>query len=277
MSMGDGGPAQGLDFETAAAEGSAGALTCSGCQREISSQYFTAGEAILCDPCRHQLEAELRNQSASGRFMRAGFFGFIAALAGAALWGGVIWMTGYELGLIAVVVGFMVGAAVKAGTHGRGGLLYQFMAVGLTYLAVSLAYVPLVLQGFQQLAQGEEAAALENDGAAEAMPPLELAVELEGEPGAEQALVAIDEELAVEPTALEGEASFDESVAQAGMVGMLIVGVGALAVAAALPFLMGFQNIIGLAIIGFALWQAWSMNKKVDVTVGGPFQVGSGA
>lgn len=280
MSMDAGGPGapQGLDFETAQTEGAAGrsALLCNGCQREITNQYFTAGEAIFCDACRHQYEAELRNQSGLGLFAKAGFLGLLAALAGAALWGGVIWITSYELGLIAVVVGFMVGAAVKVGTGGRGGLVYQFMAVAFTYLAVSLAYVPLVFQGFQEIAD-EETALLE-EGEEGMLPPLE------GEVGEfdEYALAeeALDVELAFEEAAFEGEELAFEDLdadAEVGMAGMLVFGVGMLAVAAALPFLAGVENIIGLAIIGFALWQAWSINKKVDFSVSGPYHVGDGA
>jgi len=40
------------------------------------------------------------------------------------------------------------------------------------------------------------------------------------------------------------------------------------------PFLAGFQNIIGLLIIGFGMYQAWNMNKRVRMTFNGPFRVG---
>ena len=52
--------------------------------------------------------------------------------------------------------------------------------------------------------------------------------------------------------------------------------VAILAIAIAAPFLAGFDNIIGLLIIAFALWQAWSMNRPVPIVVSGPFEaVGS--
>lgn len=282
MSIGEAGNGPGMDFETAQADGSSApdALRCTGCQSEIASQYFTAGEAIFCDACRLQFEAELRNQSGLGLFARAGFFGFLAALAGAALWGGVIWLTGYELGLIAVVVGFMVGAAVKLGTRGRGGALYQLMAVAFTYLAVSLAYVPLVVQGFQQLAN-EELAALEPgaEDDAGALPPLVEDLESLEAASAEDALGDLEAGLAAEPAAFGSEAlapDAAEPVVEVGWAGLLIGAIGVLAIAAALPFLSGFENIIGIAIIAFALWQAWSMNKKVDLSVSGPYRVGDG-
>ena len=45
----------------------------------------------------------------------------------------------------------------------------------------------------------------------------------------------------------------------------------------AVPFLAGFENAIGILIIGFALYQAWTMTQKREVAWGGPFQVGSAA
>jgi hypothetical protein len=47
-----------------------------------------------------------------------------------------------------------------------------------------------------------------------------------------------------------------------------------LALAAAAPFLAGFENVIGLVIIGFALYQAWQMNRRVPMTINGPYAVG---
>ena len=45
-------------------------------------------------------------------------------------------------------------------------------------------------------------------------------------------------------------------------------------IAFAMPFLSGASNIIGILIIGIALYEAWKLNKRVPVT--GPFQFASG-
>ena len=47
----------------------------------------------------------------------------------------------------------------------------------------------------------------------------------------------------------------------------------AYAIAFAAPFLAGFQNILGILIICFAVFQAWSLNRKRAVEVRGPFRV----
>jgi hypothetical protein len=48
-----------------------------------------------------------------------------------------------------------------------------------------------------------------------------------------------------------------------------------LALSLAAPFLGGFQNVIGILIIGFALWEAWKMNRHVPLIVEGPYRVGT--
>ena len=51
-------------------------------------------------------------------------------------------MTGYEIGLIAIQVGFLVGGAVRAGSEGRGGRGYQVLAVLLIYISICANYMP---------------------------------------------------------------------------------------------------------------------------------------
>ncbi len=41
------------------------------------------------------------------------------------------------------------------------------------------------------------------------------------------------------------------------------------------PVMGGFQNVLGIIIIGIALWQAWKMNRRVEVTFTGPFAAGA--
>jgi len=40
-----------------------------------------------------------------------------------------------------------------------------------------------------------------------------------------------------------------------------------------LPFMMGFENAIGILIIGFALWQAFRMNARAKIELQGPFRL----
>ena len=54
---------------------------------------------------------------------------------------------------------------------------------------------------------------------------------------------------------------------------VLIALAAVVALAFAAPFLMGFENIIGLVIIAIGLYEAWKINRKPDRTVTGPFRI----
>src|SRR5579871_2160204 len=124
-----------LQFDEAEfAAPAAGVPLCAACQQTIPDHYFQVNGAVLCERCSTAVRASLTGGSSLRRFVKAGFYGFGAAVAGFALYFGVLKLTGMEIGLISIVVGFMVGAAVRKGSEGRGGALYQLTAVFLTYL-----------------------------------------------------------------------------------------------------------------------------------------------
>ena len=56
----------------------------------------------------------------------------------------ILRVTGYNIGLVAVLVGFMVGGAVRKGTGNRGGLFYQMLAVFLAYTAIGAMHLPFL-------------------------------------------------------------------------------------------------------------------------------------
>ena len=53
----------------------------------------------------------------------------------------------------------------------------------------------------------------------------------------------------------------------------LAAWIAAIPLAYMVPFLMGFENIIGILIIGFALWQAFRMNARMKIELQGPFRL----
>ena len=191
-----------------AAEGVAASPACARCGREIPTEYFEVNGAIVCPGCKSALQTEAVAGSGAGRLSRAAVFGLGGALAGAALYYAILAITGYEIGLVAIAVGWLVGRAVQLGSRHRGGRVYQALAVVLTYLAIVSTYIPFIFEGDVQLASAAAAGAL-------------------------------------------------------------------LAVAIAAPFLAGFENVIGILIIGFALWQAWHMNGRVALVFTGPYAVGA--
>lgn len=63
--------------------------------------------------------------------------GMVGALLGAACYGGFIYLTGWTIGYLAVLVGWLVGKGMMTASEDRGGPEYQVGAIALTYLAVA--------------------------------------------------------------------------------------------------------------------------------------------
>src|SRR5689334_4640719 len=112
------------------------ASTCAYCGGGISEQFFTINGRTACATCHYHLAA-VRNQGTPAlRFFTAAGYGLLAAVVGAGIFYAVREITGYELGLVAVVVGLAVGKGVQRGARGRGGAGYQTLAIALTYISI---------------------------------------------------------------------------------------------------------------------------------------------
>ncbi|HEX6738783.1 MAG TPA: hypothetical protein VF310_10940, partial [Vicinamibacteria bacterium] len=105
------GPKGDLSFEKAefASGESPQAAECSSCKQPLVGSYYVVGGQPSCERCKTQYELDQASAAGSGRFLRALVFGLGAAAAGSAIWYAVRITTEYEVGLIAVVVGLMVG------------------------------------------------------------------------------------------------------------------------------------------------------------------------
>src|SRR5918992_379092 len=121
------------------------AAVCATCATALRDQYYEANGSMVCTACRSQMQASTDHGTRGSRIVRALGAGGLAALAGSLLYWGILAVTGYEFGLIAVVVGVAVGKAVNWGSRGKGGWRYQALAMALTYLAMVSAYVPLLV------------------------------------------------------------------------------------------------------------------------------------
>ena len=110
-----------LQFDKAEYAGTASDTDCTQCQRPLAGQYYEANGALICGSCKASLEAARSGGSRLGRFAKASALGFLTAALGTAIWYGVRALTGYEFGLLAILVGLGVGGAVRAGSNARGG------------------------------------------------------------------------------------------------------------------------------------------------------------
>ena len=260
-----------LSFEEAELDGQSGGLACTFCSAELRSMYFEVNETATCEKCRYEIEKLQTAGSGIARIVRAGVAGLGAAAVGAGIYYAVLELTGYKIGLIAIAVGFLVGGAVRWGSQGRGGWLYQLLAVGLTYVAIVSTYVPTLLQAMNEELGGEQVIEEMIDPLTE-IPEGQLLEERGGVLG--EAIPAIEEMSVVEQEQVDVAPAAEMPVEEMGAVAMVMAAGLFFLLVLAIPFLAGFENVIGLLIIFFALWQAWSMNRRSVLEITGPFEVG---
>ena len=249
-----GGPANGdLQFDRVSRPG-AGVLTsgssaiCTACHKPIDDAYYDVNGHTVCASCRMVVESAAETPAGIGPLLKAGLFGFGAAVAGAIVYYGVMALLNLEIGIVAILTGYMVGYAVRRGTGNRGGRRFQIMAVGLTYLSIAMAYTPLAIKG-----------ALDSDQKAKS------------------AVVADtnDRSVAV-PRSPNNTDKADEKPTPGGFVVAIALLLG---LCAALPVIVIFTSMPGgllsAAIMFFGMQQAWKMTGIPSLVVNGPYRVGS--
>jgi hypothetical protein len=216
------------------------------CRRPIAAEYFAIRDKTLCPACCDVVKSPPKGKAA-GRFFKALAMGLGAGLLGAIIWFAIRKATGYEIGLVAVAVGFMVGKAVRKGSGGRGGRVYQVMAVILTYSCIASNYMPDVFQAIvdHRPAHTSGAGAAQNGGP----PKGKWFSNIKQKPLPVQIAVAL--------------------LALVALVVLVFLA------SAAAPFLVAVHSPIQLFIIGIALWEAWKFTTKVVLPITGPYQIGS--
>jgi hypothetical protein len=105
------------------------------------------------DPVPQFSKAEFEPElvDSHGHFVRGVLFGVGGALVGLALYAAVVIITNYEIGFVSLAVGWLVGKAILMGSQGRTGRRYQVAALLLTYFAVSMATIPIVIWQIRQM------------------------------------------------------------------------------------------------------------------------------
>jgi len=220
-------------------------VVCAGCQQAIETEYFDINGNNFCASCRDAVEAAAETPRGLGVLLRAGLFGAGAAVLGALIYYAVLAIAHLQIGLIAILSGYLVGTAVRKGASGRGGLRFQILAVTLTYLSVALAYTPILMQGV---------------GKSRVEKPAETVST--AQPG----LVAPDR-------------SSTANVAKPGALGCLLASVMLAGLFAALPVIVVVSRmpfgLMSALIIGLGMQQAWRLTGASTLMIFGPYRVGT--
>jgi len=241
---------QDLQFDRVSTPGADASTTnasasCTACQTPIVDVYYDVNGHTFCAKCRVLALSAAETPAGIGPLLLAGLFGFGGALVGAAIYYAVL-AIGFEIGIIAILCGYMVGYMVRRGAGNRGGRRFQVMAVLLTYLSIAMAWAPIAVKEIRAGSKQEATAAGKADSATAATSS---------------------------PKRIDDEEVTNSSFVKA--IGIL------LGLFVALPLIAAFgsmpSGLISLVIMFFGMQRAWRMTGTPQLVVNGPYRVGGGA
>lgn len=242
------------------AEYGSGGGTCKGCQQPITGVYYRANTAMLCGGCAGRLQQQVPPDSHAA-FVRGIIFGFGGFVLGLILYAGFTILTGIEIGFVSLAVGWLVGKAIMTGSGGVGGRRYQITAVLLTYAAVSLAFIPIVIHYMRE--HPEKIAGRSASSSASA-----------GGSAGQRAQPANASDSSRRDQASRGSGSGTPRMGRAKAIGRLVL------FGLASPFLQlssGFSGLIGLVILFVGMQFAWKITRGVRLAITGPYPVSASA
>jgi hypothetical protein len=189
--------------------------------------------------------------------MTSTVYGLGAGVVGAIIYYAVIAITNFEIGIVAILIGYMVGYAVHKGAGARGARRFQVLAVVLTYLSIALAYAPLVFNQATDTAQSAQDARAST-------------------PGGNSGTAAAAEIVPAATAATEsGPAATEKISGRRALLSLVLLA----AFITALPMISVFGSLpyglISAFIIFIGMKQAWRMTGAPSLQVLGPYRVGA--
>ena len=207
---------------------------CVICAKPIGDTYFHANGKTVCPTCAKAVEAGT-SAPPHHTLLKAFFYGLGAAIAGSLLWATVTIVTNYQLSLIAILIGFMVGKSVRYASKGLGGRPQQILAVVLTYFSITTSVIPVVI--YQQF---EKPKTVQTDGAT-----------------------------------AQSSSPAQESKPRMSIGAALLMFLGLALASPFMSLGEGAGGILTLVIIFFGLQRAWRMTGRANVVIMGPYQQSS--
>jgi hypothetical protein len=219
-------------------------VVCAGCHRSIATEYYDVNGQTFCGHCRSIVEAHAETPRGLGPFLIAGLFGLGAGIAGAIIYYAVMAILHLEIGIVAILIGYMVGYSVRKGLRGRGGLRFQILAAALTYASVAFAYTPIVVKSAIDAEKRAQQAQNKDAGSTDAV---------------------------AESTTRRGSPAPSGRLLVALLFALgLILALPVMVVVGSLP-----SGLISAFIIFIGMRQAWRMTGALSLNVLGPYRVGT--
>jgi hypothetical protein len=268
--------AENLQFDRAIAPDAgapAGDAVCTKCNAAIRMYYYKVDGETVCSTCKASIERA--NGSGSGApaagFLKAGVFGLGAAVAGAIIYYSVMEYLELEIGYVAILIGFMVGYAIRSAVHGRGARKFQLLAAGLTYFSIAMAYAPFAFRGMNEASDTEAVADSATAASGESLVASTAGVDAGATGGGTMSEAALAVSLNEASAAALREEWGVAGAALGFAAGILfILTLPVVAILGSMP-----SGLISALIIGIGMHQAWNMTRANKVTIAGPFRIGA--
>ena len=131
-------------FSTVEYSQSSPAQLCAICGKPVGVRSYVVDSKLACANCASAGGANPASDSHAA-FIQALLFGAGAAIVGLVFYAGFTIVTHFYFGYVALAVGWLVAKAMMTGSKGVGGPRYQIAAVAMTYAAISLSSVPILI------------------------------------------------------------------------------------------------------------------------------------
>ena len=222
-----------LQFDRAERTVAPAEATCAVCQQPVGATYYEVNGNVTCPRCRGQILVTWNRGSPGKRFATAFALGAAAAVLGAAGYFAFVALSGMDWSLVTVLMGLLVGVAVRKGSNGRGGWRYQALAMFLTYCAIAATDSSLIAR--------------------------EMAKDLRP---------TVDSSATVASTT----GTVAKGRARPGPIALAMGVALLLGLAFAAPILTGIAAPLHLVIASFGVYAAWKINRGAALRVTGPYQ-----
>jgi hypothetical protein len=243
---------------------------CQFCSKPIVGEYYRVNNLMACTACAEQAKAGMPKDSHSA-YIKGLLFGCGAAVLGLILYATVSIVTGWNIGYVSLAVGWLVATGMVKGSNGMGGRKYQIAAMVLTYFAISLAAVPIMINQMWKerpahTAQVQSAPAATTEATADTTAG-QAAPNVQTQP-------ATDASVATTQQPTESQATQPTTAKPKKQLGLVMALGWLLLIGVISPFLelqSPLHGLIGLFILFIGLRIAWRMTAAKALDVDGPY------
>lgn len=124
-----------LQFEKAEFSNPAGVGPCAMCGARILTTYWQVNGRVVCPNCGGNIASAVA-APAKPMLLRGALYALGAAVLCAIGYALILVVTNYELAIVSIAVGWLIGQAARKGAEGQGGRALQVIAVVATYFAI---------------------------------------------------------------------------------------------------------------------------------------------